>query len=79
MSWNWQQPGWPAFHFDLESISQLEKYIAITGASRAAATRDLAELMKLDALYKTGELRHTRYWLNIKSMEDFHLPKLSIF
>lgn len=43
-----------------------EKYIAITGASRATATRDLAELVALQALLKTGELRHTRYWLNIK-------------
>lgn len=42
-----------------------EKYIAITGASRATATRDLAELVALGALCKTGELRHTRYWLNL--------------
>lgn len=45
-----------------------EKYIAITGASRATATRDLVELVELDALFKTGELRHTRYWLNVKKM-----------
>ncbi len=42
-----------------------ENYIVITGASRATATRDLMELVELGALYKTGELRHTRYWLNI--------------
>lgn len=42
-----------------------EKYIAITKASRATATRDLAELVELGALRKTGELRHTRYWLNL--------------
>ncbi len=42
-----------------------EKYIAITGASRATATRDLIELVDLGALFKTGELRHTRYWLKI--------------
>jgi len=42
-----------------------EKYISITGASRATATRDLAELVQLGALVKTGELRHTRYWLNV--------------
>lgn len=40
-----------------------EKYIAITKASRATATRDLAELVQLGALTRTGELRHTRYWL----------------
>jgi Fic family protein len=42
-----------------------ENYIAITGAARATATRDLTELVELGALFKTGELRHTRYWLNI--------------
>lgn len=40
-----------------------ENYIAMTKASRATATRDLAELVQLGALTKTGELRHTRYWL----------------
>lgn len=43
-----------------------EKYIAITKVSRATATRDLIELVQLEALLRTGELRHTRYWLNIK-------------
>jgi Fic family protein len=42
-----------------------EKYISITKASRATATRDLVELVKIGALVKTGELRHTRYWLNL--------------
>lgn len=40
-----------------------EKYIAITKASKATATRDLADLVAKGALLKTGELRHTRYWL----------------
>ncbi len=40
-----------------------ENYISITKTSRATATRDLAELVNLGALKKTGELRHTRYWL----------------
>ena len=43
-----------------------ENYIAITKTSRATATRDLADLVEKGALNKTGELRHTRYWLNIK-------------
>jgi Fic family protein len=43
-----------------------EKYIAITKAARATATRDLADLVEKGALIKTGELRHTRYRLNIK-------------
>lgn len=42
-----------------------EKYISITKVSRATATRDLADLVEKGALLKTGELRHTRYWLNI--------------
>lgn len=41
-----------------------ENYIAITKTSRATATRDLADLVQKGALLKTGELRHTRYWLN---------------
>ncbi len=42
-----------------------ENYISITKASRATATRDLAELVHVGALVKTGELRYTRYWLNL--------------
>lgn len=42
-----------------------ENYIAITKASRATATRDLADLVAKGALTKTGELRHTRYWLKL--------------
>ena len=43
-----------------------ENYIAITKASRASATRDLTDLVKKGALVKTGELRHTRYWLRMQ-------------
>ena len=42
-----------------------EKYMAITKASRATTTRDLVDLVRMKALVKTGELRHTRYWLNL--------------
>jgi len=42
-----------------------ENYISITKTSRATATRDLADLVTRGALCKTGQLRHTRYWLNI--------------
>lgn len=41
-----------------------EKYIAITQAPRATATRDLNDLVDKGALQKVGELRYTRYWLN---------------
>jgi Fic family protein len=42
-----------------------ENYISITGTSRATATRDLQNLIEKGALTKTGELRHTRYHLNL--------------
>lgn len=40
-------------------------YRTITGAAQATATRDLAELVELAALRRQGELKHTRYYLNI--------------
>jgi Fic family protein len=43
-----------------------EKYIRITGTSRATATRDLQELVEKKALTKTGALKSTRYHLNIQ-------------
>jgi Fic family protein len=46
-----------------------ENYISITKASRATATRDLQDLVEKGALTKTGELRHTRYHLNISGQE----------
>ncbi|MBI5273668.1 MAG: Fic family protein [Chlamydiales bacterium] len=42
-----------------------ENYIAITKTSRATATRDLTDLVQKGVLVKTGDLRHTRYWLNL--------------
>jgi Fic family protein len=42
-----------------------QNYISITGASRATATRDLQDMVDKQALNKTGELRYTRYHLNL--------------
>jgi len=42
-----------------------EKYIGITGAPRATATRDLQDLVGKGALLRTGERKHTRYFLNL--------------
>ncbi len=42
-----------------------ENYISITKASRATATRDLQDLVEKGAFTRTGELRHTRYALNL--------------
>ncbi len=36
-------------------------YVTITGASPATATRDLADLVEKNALYRQGERRHARY------------------
>jgi Fic family protein len=43
-----------------------ENYISISKTSRATATRDLQDLVEKGALTKTGELRHTRYYLNLE-------------
>ena len=42
-----------------------ESYISISQTSRATATRDLADLVEKGALLRTGELRYTRYYLNL--------------
>lgn len=42
-----------------------DNYLKITDTSRATATRDLQDLVEKGALRKTGELKHTRYWLSI--------------
>lgn len=42
-----------------------ENYISITKTSKSTATRDLSDLVEKGALVRTGELRHTRYWLNL--------------
>ena len=43
-----------------------ENYLAITGTSRATATRDLHDLVEKGALTRTGERRYTRYQLNLQ-------------
>jgi len=42
------------------------KYTVITGAPASTATRDLADLVKMGALHRTGEHRHARYHLNLE-------------
>lgn len=43
-----------------------ENYISITQTSPATATRDLQDLVSKGALIRTGERRHTRYFLRLK-------------
>ena len=40
-------------------------YMTITGAPSATATRDLADLVALGVLQRTGERKATRYYLNL--------------
>ena len=40
-------------------------YMTITSAPSATATRDLADLVALDVLQRTGERKATRYYLNL--------------
>lgn len=42
-----------------------EKYIRITGASRATTSRDLHDLVVMKALIRTGTLKGTRYQLDL--------------
>ena len=42
-----------------------ENYISITDTSRATATRDLQDLVEKEVLIKVGQLKSTRYYLNI--------------
>lgn len=41
------------------------KYMTITSASTATATRDLFDLVELGALERTGERKSTRYWIRL--------------
>jgi Fic family protein len=49
-----------------------DNYLKITGTSRATATRDLQDLVEKGALSRTGERRHTRYWLNLNERRRSH-------
>lgn len=42
-----------------------EKYLGTTGTTRPTATRDLQDLVSKRALTRTGERKHTRYYLNL--------------
>lgn len=42
-----------------------EKYGNLTGASKATATRDLADMLRAGLLVASGQGRGTRYWVNV--------------
>jgi Fic family protein len=47
-----------------------EKYLRITGTSRATATRDLQDLVEMGALVRSGVLKGTRYWMPFQKALD---------
>lgn len=47
-----------------------DKYVSLTGASKATATRDLTDLAKAGLLISTGRGRGTRYWVNLPGWSD---------
>ncbi|MCY3826130.1 MAG: Fic family protein [Candidatus Dadabacteria bacterium] len=47
-----------------------QNYQRITGATASTATRDLANMVAMGALNRTGQRRHTRYWLKLPSFEE---------
>lgn len=53
-----------------------EKYIRLTRTSRATATRDLQDLVKLKVLRRQGERKHTRYFLNLAQVKVRKSPEV---
>ena len=51
------------------------KYMKMTGAISKTASRDLQALVELGVLNRTGQLKGTRYWLNLG--EEFDQPRLN--
>lgn len=56
-----------AGHQGFEGGLSAENYTKIVKTSASTATRDLKDMVDKKMLIKTGELKSTRYWLNIKS------------
>ena len=52
-------------HQGFEGGLSADNYIRLTNAPRATVTRDLQDLVAKGALTKKGQLRHTRYFLNL--------------
>ena len=47
-----------------------DNYFSIAKTSASTATRDLKDLVERGAFIRTGELKHTRYYLNIKILQS---------
>jgi Fic family protein len=46
------------------------KYVALTGASPATASRDLAELQAVGVFERVGDGRSTRYYVKLPGLEQ---------
>ena len=57
-------------HRRLQGRPGTDNYISISKTSRATATRDLQDLVEKGALTKVGELRYTRYFVNINERSE---------
>lgn len=53
-------------HQGFEGGLSAENYTRIAKTSASTATRDLKDMLDKKMLYKTGELKSTRYWLKLK-------------
>lgn len=47
-----------------------DNYMRIAKTSSSTATRDLKDLVEMAALLRTGELKHTRYHLNVPGLQS---------
>lgn len=47
-----------------------DNYIGISKTSASTATRDLKDLVEKGAVSRIGELKHTRYHLNVPSFQS---------
>jgi len=62
----WATPGLAAGPEDFIGGLSAKNALAITKSSRAAATRDLPDLVARGLLNRTGERKGSRYTLNLK-------------
>jgi len=46
-----------------------KNYMKIAQTAPSTATRDLTELLNMGVFFRTGELKHTRYFINIKTSQ----------
>ena len=70
MDRNWQHPDWPHLRYrpDLPTGREAE-FLRGSGVVAGAARRDLADLVALGALVRTGQYKATRYAVSFVPIE----------